>query len=592
MPALRSRCAPLAVLLAGAALLQLGAATCVGTPGVPCPPGYALTERDHNGCCQRFTCAPTNDNATCAALGDVYYATGGFGWTSNVGWASAAAGNATDYCGHLNGIDDYLFLGDYANDYSDGTPPEGTPAVSCDPSGAVTALRLGRNQLTGTLPESFGVLKDLNNVTFYKNDLSGELPASMASLTALTYLSLCANGFSGSLPAWFGGFTSLTFMDISVNSFTGSIPPEMGNMSALEVLALDTNAISGTLPPELGLLTNLWDFTVFRTSLSGTIPDSFEGLTALWELKVYQTQLSGTLPAWLGTLTNLGNFAAGGCQFTGTLPPELGSLSILTQLQLHDNMLHGEIPSTFFNLENILNLQLQGNMLSGLMPDFNSGTTEWLEHLDLHGNQLIGSIAPSLGSLRGMTYLDLSGNLLDGPIPSSLGSLNLTVIEHVDLSSNLLSGAVPDELRSLVHSATLTTLRLDGNQLIGAVPDWGASSYGFSLCTAQEIRPACLRVRYPFCFPQSESSTTPGCSSALRTTGSTAAVHPRCCPIRSVSRTDTAPSRRTGMAGHRCARSRTTAVSLSRYRRSFTACLARFCLLALQARGAAALTPP
>lgn len=43
-----------------------------------------------------FSCllppAGTNNPVTCSALGDFYKSTNGAGWTSNTGWAAAAAG--------------------------------------------------------------------------------------------------------------------------------------------------------------------------------------------------------------------------------------------------------------------------------------------------------------------------------------------------------------------------------------------------------------------------------------------------------------------------------------------------------------------
>ena len=45
-----------------------------------------------------FVCANGNDPVVCAALGDLYSATSGSGWTGNSGWSSSAALYATDYC--------------------------------------------------------------------------------------------------------------------------------------------------------------------------------------------------------------------------------------------------------------------------------------------------------------------------------------------------------------------------------------------------------------------------------------------------------------------------------------------------------------
>lgn len=64
-----------------------------------------------------------------------------------------------------------------------------------------------------------------------------------------------------------------------------------------------------------------------------------------------------------------------------------------------------------------------------------------LEVLDLHQNQLNGSIPPSLGNLSRIRYLDLSHNSFSGSIPSSIG--NLQNLAHLNLSFNNLSGVIP-----------------------------------------------------------------------------------------------------------------------------------------------------
>lgn len=64
-----------------------------------------------------------------------------------------------------------------------------------------------------------------------------------------------------------------------------------------------------------------------------------------------------------------------------------------------------------------------------------------LEILDLHRNQLNGSIPPTLGNLSRLQVLDLSQNSLSGPIPPSLGNLKNLII--LNLSSNNLSGTIP-----------------------------------------------------------------------------------------------------------------------------------------------------
>nr|DAD33771.1 TPA_asm: hypothetical protein HUJ06_012622 [Nelumbo nucifera] len=65
----------------------------------------------------------------------------------------------------------------------------------------------------------------------------------------------------------------------------------------------------------------------------------------------------------------------------------------------------------------------------------------YLEILDLHRNQLNGSIPSTLGNLSRIQYLDLSENSLSGSIPDSLG--NLKLLTHFNLSFDNLTGVIP-----------------------------------------------------------------------------------------------------------------------------------------------------
>ena len=50
-------------------------------------------------CTGQASCGSVNNNAvTCSALGNLYSATGGSGWSVKTGWSAAAAGTATSYC--------------------------------------------------------------------------------------------------------------------------------------------------------------------------------------------------------------------------------------------------------------------------------------------------------------------------------------------------------------------------------------------------------------------------------------------------------------------------------------------------------------
>lgn len=69
--------------------------------------------------------------------------------------------------------------------------------------------------------------------------------------------------------------------------------------------------------------------------------------------------------------------------------------------------------------------------------------TENIDGIDLHYNNLSGSIPPELGDLSNLSYLLLKDNNLSGTIPSELFNFNLTYL-HLDLRYNSLTGTVPE----------------------------------------------------------------------------------------------------------------------------------------------------
>ena len=90
--------------------------------------------------CSRGPFACTKQDATCEALGDLYYATNGAGWLNKGGWESAAAGVATDYCSFY---------------------PADPDTLTCDEASALVSLYVVSNDLSGTIPASLGSLTQL-----------------------------------------------------------------------------------------------------------------------------------------------------------------------------------------------------------------------------------------------------------------------------------------------------------------------------------------------------------------------------------------------------------------------------------------------
>ena len=185
-----------------------------------------------------FVC--TRQDATCAALGDLYYATNGARWRSNGGWDDAASGVATEYCtfewascdggvltnlcvrercAHHRKLRGFVLLSGFSGTTcSQALCPtrsvswvKGCCFCACLCAlGSLSALTctllcrtLSENDLTGTVPASLGTLTNLEFIDMQKNRLSGSLPASLGSIAAL--LQLCVG--CSSRPATLAGLS-------------------------------------------------------------------------------------------------------------------------------------------------------------------------------------------------------------------------------------------------------------------------------------------------------------------------------------------------------------------------------------------------
>ncbi len=115
-------------------------------------------------------------------------------------------------------------------------------------------------------------------------------------------------------------------------------------------------------------------------------------------------------------------------------------------------------------LTTVVGLDLHFNELVGTLPA-SIGDLTGLESLVLYSNSLSGPIPDSLGSLTGLKILYLNFNQISGSIPAALGSLS--ALTELSLAANRVGGGIPTELTAL---SNLTTLDLRANQLLGEIP--------------------------------------------------------------------------------------------------------------------------
>ncbi|MBI9054120.1 MAG: leucine-rich repeat domain-containing protein [Bacteroidales bacterium] len=415
------------------------------------------------------------------------------------------------------------YLGLYDTQLSGSIPAELGNATT------LTDILLHNNQLTGSIPSEFGNLTGLFQITLYKNELTGSIPTTIGNLTNLQYLNVSNNQISGSIPSEIGNCTSMSSLYLYNNQLSGSIPSEIGSCTSLSALYLYNNQLSGAVPNELNSLTNLQYLYLLNnlltdlpnltsTNLKGiyfnknkfsfgdfentgldfstlnpivyspqdkiTIPsltDNGNGTTTLTVTtdgtgNTYQWYNEGVeLPGETNSSLILSNSSDEGIFYCTVSNPTYPDLKLTSEdLFFNKTSVNGvtqeehDVLVSFYNATNGANWTNNTNWLSEEDVDNWNGVTVLGGHvtdIDLHSNNLSGTIIPEIGQLVYLNTIQLYFNYLTGTIPKEVG--NLTNLTNLDLDFNQLSGTIPAEIGNLTN---LNTLFLDNNLLGGLIP--------------------------------------------------------------------------------------------------------------------------
>ncbi|KAA8548302.1 hypothetical protein F0562_004731 [Nyssa sinensis] len=206
------------------------------------------------------------------------------------------------------------------------------------------------------------------------------------------------------------------------------------------VIALNiTPSTDSSLLPEFG-----YNFTVNDSILAGTLPPSIGNLTELQTLSISHNVFTGEIPVEIGNIRSLEILELQGNNFSGRIPHQIRNLSSLHVLNLSYNSFSGPIPDSLISFGRANIVDLSNNQLSGRIRVDQLDKCEFLNHLKLSNNFLVGNIPAEIGKCSNLRTLLLDGNILEGRIPPEIGQIS--ELRILDVSRNSLTDRIPREL--------------------------------------------------------------------------------------------------------------------------------------------------
>lgn len=359
----------------------------------------------------------------------------------------------------------------------------------------ITKIILLDNNVGGRLPVELSRLTELTHLVIenvsqggFRNFLGGTLPPGLSTLQNLEVLRLSRNEIVGDLPDVYGELKSLRELSLNENQLDDFLPATLGNLPNLEILNLSSNRFRGRIPGSLGKLQKLRVIDLSDNLLTDVIPDSVGEILNLRNLNLSSNELTGRIPHGLGRLDSLQSVNFSNNNLLGPLSPLAAQrFATLASCSLENNSINLCIPDRevyrdMSNGASICGLSLDPECtfcknspvvseascvgLESLFYETRGQSwlnkSEWLiksspcdwfgigcegnevTQLILPNNNLSGQLPAELGELSSLDVLDLSGNTLRGAIPLSIAALGTTT-RSCSLERNDASLCIPAE---------------------------------------------------------------------------------------------------------------------------------------------------
>ncbi|XP_071736377.1 receptor-like kinase TMK4 [Rutidosis leptorrhynchoides] len=265
---------------------------------------------------------------------------------------------------------------------------------------SLQSLRLSYNDLTGSLPKSFGgsQIQNLWLNNQQNSGLSGNIDV-LSSMTELSQVWLQANAFNGSLPD-LSKCVNLFDLQLRDNQFTGIVPKSLMQLPDLQNITLRNNMLQGEFPV-FGNKVNNVDVSLNSFCLPAPGPCDHQ-VSALLDIAGAIGYPISLAQSWKGndacngwsfvgcdSKKNVISVSLAKHEFSGTISPAFANLTSLTSITLSDNNLVGSIPDLLTSLPNLKKIDVSNNNLSGILPKFPNGVTFISD-----GNPLLDKVTP------------------------------------------------------------------------------------------------------------------------------------------------------------------------------------------------------
>nr|GMD72299.1 receptor-like kinase TMK4 [Ipomoea batatas] len=288
-----------------------------------------------------------------------------------------------------------------------------------------------------------------NLVSFYASNagITGVIPDIFDSFTNFQNLRLSYNNLTGSLPGSFGStFIQNLWLNNQQQGLSGTIHV-LSSMTQLSQVWLQANAFTGPIP-DLSECLNLFDLQLRDNQLTGVVPVSITALPELVNITLQNNYLQGPKPEFgINVKKNLGNafckYTPGPCdpQVTALLAVAggLGYPITLAQSWKGNNACNNWTSISCDAQGNVITVNLEKQHFSGTISPALANLTS-LRNIYLNDNNLTGPIPESLTTLPNLQVLQVSNNNLSGPIPNFQSPVNVITFNNsfigIDVSTD------------------------------------------------------------------------------------------------------------------------------------------------------------